>query len=82
MSGQVVIKDMVFKTDEAIIGSVRPVVIGSQILENQSDVAQSMTFSVEKTEGRTMSISTEINFEYNMSPSFSIGFGGFAQAGF
>lgn len=59
-----------------------PVVIGSQILENHSDIEQSMTFSIEKTEGHTTSISTEINFEYSISPSFSIGFAGFAEAGF
>lgn len=82
MAGEVVIKDMVFKTDNAIIGTVRPVVIGRQILENQSDIEQSMTFSVSKTEGRTSSISTEITFEYSISPHFKIGFASFAEFGF
>lgn len=41
-----------------------------------------MQFDIIKTEGKTTATTNDITYEYSMSPSFSIGFGPFASAGF
>lgn len=69
------IKRMTFKTDQAQLGSVKPMVCASQILNNQnSDVQQSMTMSFSKSEGQTHSTSTNLNFSTKVGTAFRAGF--------
>lgn len=48
ISAEVTIRSMKFKMDMAKMGASRPLAVGSQILENNSDKDQSMTFKYSK----------------------------------